>query len=1690
MSRWKILTQDKFSMANHFSFVKTLLGFGFSLASFASSSAPALAAQPVISTTTTKVAEGTSEGGKMVFVVSMQKQAGASPVKVRFHTTSGTAKENDDFRPLNGSVVLSPGKSASISVALKADKLNEENETFYLDLEADGATLKPARVAATILNDDPLPALSIAPVRFIEGSNPKTMDFAVKLSGASGRTVSVNVKPENASVFPARSGKDYQAIPVTRLTFAPGERIKTLSVPILDDTVDEEDEQLVVGLSQAFNATIAVSKASGTIIDNDAPPSVRIADVMVRERTGRTPGVAQFTAVLLAASERKISLTYATANKSAVAGRDYATAAPTKLEFAPGQTRQKFTVPLIDDAIYEVNEEFLLKVSSGINVKIETPTVTATIMDDDAYPVISVAKAEVPEGNSGTSKLNFVLSLSPLSSLPVNVLAETGAQSSRAAFPGIDYIPRPSTRFVFKPGESSKTFTVEVKGDKVDEPDEDVTLSLTSLSGATLKTPVVNGVIKDDDTSTASLVNASIAEGNENSPTLTFPLELSTPYSRDIKVDYELTPLTAQYPEDYLAQSGSLTLSAGATGLDIPVKLVADTQKEGDETFAIRLTFDVPELGPLEAVGTILDDDIVTLSQSGKLAYESNNADIFVMNTDGSNRTQLTSDADRDLDPAFSRDGSKIVYASKTGSSESTPYSITIMNADGSGKKRLTQRPVNDMSPAFSPDGSQIVFVSDEQIWIMNSDGSNQRSLTPERDYSRMQPEFSPDGKKIVFTARKAPVVDHEFDIYVMNVDGSGVTKLTSNATDQYEPTYTPDGKKIVFSLGSLLHQINTDGTGQAPLSEESIGGSEPSFSADGQWIFTSKNQLVIEARAANGDLQLTYVTANGSMSHPSWAPGRVPVQFSIGDVAVNEGNGASTTASFPVTLSSPSEKTITVQYSTIDGSAKAGSDYISSQGTLTFAPGVTQQQIDVTILADGQGEDTEQFEVQLSQPSGAEIWITGATPNSTPGVGRGTITNVDFTPLSQSGKIAFASVVNGNSDIYVMNADGTNRTRLTTNEGFDGLPNFSSDGTRIVFTSSRSNPDYAEIYVMNADGSGQTHVAAFIPGSKWFPTFSPDGRRIAFWNQGGDYSGLYVMNADGTNAVKLAAGMDNTAPAFSPDGSKIIFWSRASGTSELYSANTDRSGTPGLIATVTNGSGPSFSHNGQRIVFSADGTLYRVGADGSDLRLFGGQVVYGQSPVYAPVDDWVAYSFNGAIYVMHSDGTAPTRLTPNRDEVNSEPSWAPGRVPHSLSVADASASEGEGEGASTVLKFIVTLSSPSTQAVQVDYRTVDGSAKAGLDYTSAQGTLTIPAGAQQAQIEVVVLADTLVEESELLQLQLSSPKNAVLLEAADGLATGLIVSSNVPPLGASGKIAFVSNTGSAHQVFIMNADGTDKQQLTDQGQINTRPSFSRDGSKIVFTSNRDGFAEIYVMNPDGTEQTRLTSNSSEDTSPSFSPDGSKIVYISNTSGYQNYLTIMDADGSHPLILDPFSTLPIDSLSTPRFSPDGSQIVFMGSPDNLGAYSEIYIINADGTGVRRVTNDHFIDGAPMFSPDGQKILFMSYRDTKTDGTTTEGASEIYTVDLDGKNLTRLTNDTMPDVSPVYGPSGWIAFTKNYGEQKEIYVMKADGSGAVQVTNNTVFDDFPTWGLLPAAEVPAAAKQSAPQPTTTPSAPAA
>jgi TolB protein len=199
--------------------------------------------------------------------------------------------------------------------------------------------------------------------------------------------------------------------------------------------------------------------------------------------------------------------------------------------------------------------------------------------------------------------------------------------------------------------------------------------------------------------------------------------------------------------------------------------------------------------------------------------------DIFIANADGSGLVKLTDNPKYDAEPVVSSDGKQIVF----GSQREGNFDVYIMNVDGTNVRRLTDRMGYNGGPWFSPDNSKIVWrawypETDAEkaqwrdcmdrnyilavpldLWVMNADGSNKKMIL-KNGATNFAPSWHPDGKRIIFSSNMddwredIKQYGHNFELYLINIDGTGLERITFNKVFDSFPMFSPDGKKLVFS--------------------------------------------------------------------------------------------------------------------------------------------------------------------------------------------------------------------------------------------------------------------------------------------------------------------------------------------------------------------------------------------------------------------------------------------------------------------------------------------------------------------------------------------------------------------------------------------------------------------------------------------------------------------------------------------------------------------------------------------------------------------------------------------------------------------------------------------------------------------------------------------------------------------------
>jgi hypothetical protein len=886
------------------------------------------------------ILEGASGTTDAVFTVFLS-QATAQTVTVDFFTSNGTASDSADYQAQTGTLTFQPGDtSKTITILVNGDTLDELDETFFVNLHnATGATISDNRGDGTIRDDDSgsTPSLSINNATVTEGaSGTASAVFTVSISGASGQTVTVEFSTANgAAVAPS----DYQAQSGT-LTFAPGDTSETITILVNGDTIDELDETFLVNLASATNATIGDGQGVGTIRDDDPAPTpvISINNATVFEGTAGTVD-AVFTVSLSQASDQTVTVQFSTADGSASAPSDYQSRSGT-ITFAAGDTSETVTVAVNGDTIDELDETFLVNLTSATNATIGDGQGVGTIRDDDPASSVTIAIGDtaVIEGDSGAIAAMFTVSLSTSSTNTVTVQFATADGTATAPS---DYLSQSGT-LTFAPGDTSKTVFVSVNGDTLSEADETFRVNLSNAVNATIADNQGTGTIRDDDPAappTISISDVTVTEGNNGTTSTAFVVSLSSASGQTVTVDFATADGSAVAPSDYLSRGGTLTFVPGDTSETIIVSVNGDTTDESTENFFVNLSNAAnASINDGQAAGTITDDDPAgtpALSINDITAVEGNSGTtnmVFTVSLSAASGETVTvnfSTADGSAQAGSdyqARSGTLTFAVGDTSETISVP--IVGDTADESNETFTIN--LSSASNATIADGQGVGTITDD-------DGQSASSISI-GDVSVVEGDSGT--ANAIFTVTLSAASTQNVTVNFATADGSALAPsdyFSQSGTLMFAPGDTTETITIVVQ-GDTLDENNESFF-------VNLGGAVGAVIADGQGVGTIIDN---DSPAGSG--------------------------LAINDVSVIEGDSGTTTAVFTVTLSPASSQTVTVEFVTANGSALAPSDYAPRSGMLTFLPGETAKTIAISVNGDAADESDENFVVNLDDSIGASI--------------------------------------------------------------------------------------------------------------------------------------------------------------------------------------------------------------------------------------------------------------------------------------------------------------------------------------------------------------------------------------------------------------------------------------------------------------------------------------------------------------------------------------------------------------------------------------------------------------------------------------------------------------------------------------------------------------------------------------------
>ena len=856
-------------------------------------------------------------------------------IAVNYSVSGGTATVGGvppgDFTGGTGTLVFSGVDTQTFDLIIVNDSDNEADETIELLLsgEVNGNLGTRDTFTYTIVDNDV--NLTITDVTQSEGDalDITDFDFRVSLSSAQSSTVTVNYTTNDGT---ALAGADYTA-DANILTFAAGVTSQTITISVTGDVTNEADETFTVDLTTPLPAGAAIADAQGLgTIQNDDGLTISIDAAEGPQAENVTPLL--FDVRLSAVSGQTVTVLANTADDTALAPGDYTAVVGQLLTFNAGTTHLTFAVTLTDDAINECDETFTTSLTtptgSLVTIDAGTGTGTGTVTDEDNVQIDIAAPANDVEGNNYT----FTITLDTASVQSITVNYSTNAGTATTA----DYTHSTGT-VTFVPGDTSEIVNVAITDDALNECDEAFTMDLTTPAA----TDCVASVTINTDTATATILASDAVQVSATAPgagaeasSFVFTVDLDTVSTQTVTIDYTTADGTATSAGDYTATSGTLTFNPGVTSLTVPVASTGDAVNECDETFDLDLTNPTGlscasvSIAAGTATTTINADAAVQVSVTAPGAGVEATSFVFTVELDIVSTQTVTIDYSTADGTATSAGD----YTATSGTLTFNPgvTSLTVPVAStGDG--------VNECDETFDLDLTNPTGLSCASVSIAG--GSATATINDDDDLAITIVGDGPkaEGSRFVFTLTMAPASEQDVAVDWQTLDGS--------ATSGGDYTGSGGPQTVTFAAGTTSMTVGVDTT------DDAINECDEAFSVD----LTNADPASCAAVVTLG------VAAEVTVQD---TPDIVQITLA-GPAPVTEGSDSV----FTVTLDRVSEQTITVDYTTTDGTAGAA-DYTPAAGvTLTFSPGVTARTIDIATADDAVNEAAETFDLDLTTPTG-----------------------------------------------------------------------------------------------------------------------------------------------------------------------------------------------------------------------------------------------------------------------------------------------------------------------------------------------------------------------------------------------------------------------------------------------------------------------------------------------------------------------------------------------------------------------------------------------------------------------------------------------------------------------------------------------------------------------------------------------
>ena len=1221
-------------------------------------------------------------------------------VTVNYSVTGTATGSGTDYTLANGILTINAGlTSGTINITgIVNDSLDEPNETVIVTLSnPSNATLGTNNVHTYTINDnDNAPVVEFNNTSSNDAESVSSKAITVDLSAASSQDVTVNYVVTGTATG---SGTDYTLTDGTA-TIPANATSTTITIGnIVDDSLDELNETVIVTLSNPNNATLGSKTIhTYTITDDDDAPVVSFNSPS--SNGAESVSSKAITVDLSSASGKNVTVNYAVTGSATGSGTDYTLENGT-LTFSAGATFGIISIGnIVDDLIYEADETVIITLSSPNNATLGAVNVhTFTINDNDNAPVVDFSSISSNDNESVSSKA-ITVELSAASTQSVTVdYTLTGTASGS----GTDYTLADGT-LTISAGLTSGMITIAgIVDDGLDEPNETVIVTLSNPSNATLGDDSVHTyfIIDNDD---APVVDFSSISSNdaESVSSKALTVDLSAASSQDVTVNYVVTGTATGSGTDYTLADGVLTISASETSGIITIgNIIDDGLDEPNETVVVTLS------NPSNA--TLGNDSVHTYT-----IFDNDDAPVVEFNTPASSDLESVSSKAITVDlSAVSGQNVTVDYAvTGTATGSGTDYTLAngtlTINASSTSDTITIGNIVDD--GLDEPNETVIITLSSPNNATLGDNSVHTYTITDDDDAPVV--EFNtPTSSNLESVSSKAITVDLS-------------AASSQNVTVDYVVTGTATGSGTDYTLANGTLTINaatTSGTITiGSIVDDSLD--EPHETV----IVTLSNPS--NATLGNNNVHTYTITDNDD------AP---LIAF---EATSSSGAETEPTKDVIVNLSAVSEQIVTINYAVTGTATGSGEDYTLENGVLTIDAGETSGTITIAgIVDDGSGEGNETVILTLSNPNNATLGSNDVHTFTIlePLIGEGPSRDISFVEPNSSGAESESS-----TDLTVQmsasfTADATINYAVTGTATGSGTDYTLANGTATIAAGSTSTTiTIAGIIDDSLDEVNETVIVTLSN-----PTNA---------NQGSILVHTYTI-IDNDNEPEVSFGDTSSSGAESVS---------SAGLTVDLSAASGKDVTINYVVTGTaTGSGTDYT--------LANGTLTISAGETS-----------GTINISSIIDDLIDEADETVIVTLSNPTNAVLGTENVHTYIINDNDSAP--------VIDFNAISSSRTESVSSTDLTVDLSAVSGQDITVDYVVTGTATGSGTDYTLANGTLTIDAGATSGTITIDGIIDDLIDEAnETVVVTLSNPSNATL--GADNVHTYTITDNdNAPVVGFS----------------------------------------------------------------------------------------------------------------------------------------------------------------------------------------------------------------------------------------------------------------------------------------------------------------